>query len=61
MVYYPLSLHLQQAFAHLGHKAGDFPESEAAQNEVLSLPVFPELTDKELETVCASIKEYYAK
>ncbi|KPJ69699.1 transcriptional regulator [candidate division WOR-1 bacterium DG_54_3] len=59
MVYYPLSLHLQKAFESLGHKPGDFPESESAQNEVLSLPVFPELEAKEIEQVCAAIKEFY--
>jgi dTDP-4-amino-4,6-dideoxygalactose transaminase len=59
MVYYPLSLHLQEAFAQLNHKPGDFPQSEAAQNEVLSLPVFPELTSQELEEVCSALKEYY--
>ena len=59
MVYYPLSLHLQKAFESLGHKPGDFPESESAQNEVLSLPVFPELEAKEIEQVCVAIKEFY--
>jgi dTDP-4-amino-4,6-dideoxygalactose transaminase len=61
MVYYPLSLHLQEAFGHLGHKPGDFPLSEAAQNEVLSLPVFPELAEAELLEVCSALKEYYGK
>jgi len=61
MVYYPLSLHLQKAFAALGHKKGDFPESEAAQNEVLSLPIFPELEESELQEVCAALKEFYRK
>lgn len=59
MVYYPISLHLQNAFVGLGYKQGVFPESEAAQNEVLSLPIFPELQQKETELVCAAIKEFY--
>jgi len=61
MVYYPISLHLQQAFASLGHKKGDFPVSEAAQKEVLSLPVFPELSQKSIEETCTAIKEFYKK
>jgi len=61
MVYYPLSLHLQKAFASLGYKFGDFPESEAAQNEVLSLPIYPELTKPEIEEVCSAIQEYCRK
>ena len=44
-IYYPLSLHLQNAFKHLGYKPGDLPHSEKASHEVLSLPVFPELSD----------------
>jgi dTDP-4-amino-4,6-dideoxygalactose transaminase len=61
MVYYPLSLHLQKAFANLGYKEGDFPESEAAQNEVLALPIFPELRKEEIEETCLAIKEFYKK
>ena len=61
MVYYPLSLHLQKAFAYLGHKLGDFPESEKAQAEVLSLPIYPELKEEELLEVCSAVKEFYAK
>ncbi len=61
MVYYPLSLHLQKAFAALGYNPGDFPESESAQNEVLSLPIFPELEERELQEVCSAIKEFYRK
>ncbi|MBN3033104.1 MAG: DegT/DnrJ/EryC1/StrS family aminotransferase [Candidatus Saganbacteria bacterium] len=61
MVYYPLSLHLQKAFAPLGHKPGDFPESEMAQEEVISLPIFPELADGEVDAVCQAIKGYFAR
>lgn len=61
MVYYPLSLHLQAAFKELGYKDGDLPESEAVQSEVLSLPIFPELTENELLEACKAIKEFYKK
>lgn len=58
MVYYPLSLHLQNAFSHLKHRQGDFPQSESAQAEVLSLPIFPELKNDEMEAVVLAIKEF---
>ena len=56
-VYYPLPLHLQPAFAHLGYKHGDLPESEAAAREVLSLPVYPELTSEQIEYVAQVVQE----
>ncbi|MBI5699157.1 DegT/DnrJ/EryC1/StrS family aminotransferase [Candidatus Saganbacteria bacterium] len=59
MIYYPLSLHLQKAFSFLGSRRGDFPESERAQGEVLSLPIFPELTRSEIEEVCSAISDFY--
>jgi len=46
-VYYPLSLHLQPVFKNLGYEPGDFPESEKATEEALSLPMFPELRPSE--------------
>ncbi|OGC21497.1 hypothetical protein A2291_03910 [candidate division WOR-1 bacterium RIFOXYB2_FULL_42_35] len=61
MVYYPISLHLQEAYQFMGYKPGDMPESEAAQNQVLSLPIFPELEQKEIAEICAAIKKFYNK
>jgi len=59
MIYYPLSLHLQKTFSWLGLSAGDLPASEAAQNEVLSLPIFPELTVAELEQVSSAVLQFF--
>jgi dTDP-4-amino-4,6-dideoxygalactose transaminase len=59
-VYYPLCLHLQGAFRELGYKIGDFPISEKASDEVLSLPVFPELSDTQQDRVVTAIKAFYA-
>ena len=60
-VYYPLSLHLQNAFADLGYKPGSLPQSELAQSEVLSLPIFPELTEAEVETAASAVREFYQR
>jgi len=59
-VYYPYPLHLQPAFAYLGYRQGDFPETERACREVLSLPVFPELTEAQQSKVVDTIAEFYA-
>jgi dTDP-4-amino-4,6-dideoxygalactose transaminase len=57
MVYYPVPLHLQKVHAALGHAKGAFPESESAADQVLSLPIFPELRDVELDAVVSALKE----
>lgn len=58
-VYYPLPLHLQPCFEYLGYSEGAFPESERAANEVISLPVYPELTQGQLDEVVGSVREFY--
>jgi acetyltransferase-like isoleucine patch superfamily enzyme len=54
-IHYPIPVHLQQAYAELGYKAGDFPHSERAAAEVLSLPMYAELTSEQVDAVCESI------
>lgn len=58
-VYYPVPLHLQPCFAHLGYTPGQFPEVERATREVISLPVYPELTPAQLDRVVAGVRGFY--
>lgn len=54
-IYYPVPVHLQQCYARLGHQPGDFPETERAATEVLSLPVHPELTGAQIDFVAQTV------
>jgi dTDP-4-amino-4,6-dideoxygalactose transaminase len=58
-VHYPIPLHLQKAYAHLGHKPGDFPVAEKAAREVLSLPMFPELTGAQIQRVAEVVRKFF--
>lgn len=60
-LHYPLPLHLQKAYAHLGYKKGDFPVTENIADRLLSLPMFPELTREQIKYVVDSIKSFMAK
>ena len=57
-IHYPVPLHLQPVYADLGYRVGDFPQTEQAANEILSLPMYPELTDVQIETIVSAVKNY---
>ena len=58
-LHYPIPLHLQEAYKHLGYKKGDFPVAERAAGRILSLPMYPELIEDQIHYICCAIKDYY--
>ena len=60
VIHYPKPIHLQEAYQSLGYKKGDFPISERLANNSLSLPMFPEITNKEIYYIASTIKKFYA-
>jgi len=59
--YYPIPLHLQPCFEHLGHRPGDFPNSERACERTVALPLYPELRLEQLERTVAAVREFYQR
>ncbi len=60
MIYYPVPLHLQEAYQYLGYKKGDFPVSEKLSEQVLSLPMHTELTEEQLDYITSAVREFFS-
>ncbi|HUC86140.1 MAG TPA: DegT/DnrJ/EryC1/StrS family aminotransferase [Candidatus Acidoferrales bacterium] len=60
-LHYPLPLHLQKCYRGLGYQAGDFRNAEKAANQCLSLPIYPEMTDTQIQRVASVIKDFFRK
>ncbi len=60
IIHYPVPIHLQKAYADRGWKRGDFPETERAADEILSLPMFPDITDAQIDYVVQSVRDFFS-
>lgn len=58
LIHYPIPIHLQMAYKDLGYKRGDFPVAETCTNEILSLPMFPELKKEQIEEICFEVQKF---
>ncbi|PWT94524.1 MAG: hypothetical protein C5B53_12885, partial [Candidatus Melainabacteria bacterium] len=58
LIHYPIPAHLQKAYSYLGYKPGDLPVTERVASRILSLPMFPELTEEQIDYVIDCIKEF---
>jgi dTDP-4-amino-4,6-dideoxygalactose transaminase len=61
LIHYPIPIHLQKAYADSGYKAGDFPKTEQSANEILSLPMYPEMQSSQREYVVEAVSEFFTK
>jgi dTDP-4-amino-4,6-dideoxygalactose transaminase len=61
LIHYPIPLHMQEAYKYLGYKRGDFPNVEHSAKRLLSLPIYPELTKKQIDYIVRTIKNFYEK
>ena len=59
LIYYPKPLHLQKVYEDLGYRAGDFPVAEGLSSRILPLPMYPELTDEQVDYVAATIRQFH--
>jgi dTDP-4-amino-4,6-dideoxygalactose transaminase len=60
LIHYPTPIHLQKAYSSLGYGRGSFPNAEAVADEIVSLPLYPSLTEEEVQYVCEGIRRFYA-
>ena len=59
IIYYPLPLHLQKVYSDLGHRVGDFPIAEAVSKSILPLPIYPELTNDQVDYVIEMARQFF--